>query len=155
MGPRIECYLVDHGIPFRVHRHAPIATFEDAKATLSFDPGLLVKALAFGLPSGEVAIVALRAVDRAHYKKIADALEVRRDDLELATGAQLADLDMEVGGIAPIPLANTVVLVDREVLALDTVFCGTGRRDCSLEVAGRDFARLPVRSTGDFRKEVS
>lgn len=152
MGPRIERYLEDHDIPFRLHRHAPIVTFDDAKATLPFDPGLLVKGLAFGLPTGEVAIVALRAVDRAHYKKIADALEVRRDDLRMATEAELGERDMEVGGIAPISLAGTVVLVDRAVLDLDTVICGTGRRESSLELAGRDFARLPVRAVGDFRK---
>lgn len=155
MGPRIEHYLREHDIPFRVHHHAPIVTFEDAKATLSFDPGLLVKGLALAMPTGQTAIVALRAVDRAQYKKIADALEVRRDDLRMATEDELAALDMEVGAVAPIPLPNAVVLVDEAVMDLDLVVCGTGRREASLELAAEDFARLPVHAIGDFRKTTS
>src|SRR4051794_14448487 len=104
MGPKIKRYLIDRHIPFKIHRHDPIVSFEDAKATLPFDPGLMVKGLAFALQDGHIAIVALRAVDRASYKKIADAIGIRRSDLRMASPEELEkQLDMQVGGVAPIP----------------------------------------------------
>jgi Cys-tRNA(Pro)/Cys-tRNA(Cys) deacylase len=152
VSPGIARYLTDRGIPFEVHWHAPIVTFEDAKAVLPFDPGLMVKGLAFGLPDGRVAIVALPAADRADYRKIARALGLRRENLRMASSSQLQQLDMEIGGIAPIPVGDAEVLVDRTVLDLRQVVCGTGRTNCSLVLAQDAFARLPVREVGDFSK---
>jgi len=53
---------------------------------LPFDPGCMVKGLAFKLPNQAYAIVGTRATDRADYKKIADALGIRRTDLRAARG---------------------------------------------------------------------
>lgn len=154
MSPVVEEYLMNKGVNFKAHRHEPIVSFEDAQAVLPFDPKWMVKGLAFQLPGGRYAIVALRASDRANYKKISDALGVRRADLRMADAESLrADLDMQVGGIVPLPINSAVVLFDRGVLSLDVVICGTGRNDHSLEIKARDLVEASCAEIGDFVKE--
>jgi Cys-tRNA(Pro)/Cys-tRNA(Cys) deacylase len=73
----------------------------------------MVKCLAFRLPDGGYGLVALRAVDRADYK-IADGLGVRRADLKLASGDEIAgDLGMAPGDVAPLPINGATVVIDR------------------------------------------
>ena len=74
---------------FNVHDHSPIVSFSDAKSVLPFDPGSMVKGLAFKLPNQAYAIVGMRATDRADYKKIADALGIRRTELRAAEPEEL------------------------------------------------------------------
>jgi Cys-tRNA(Pro)/Cys-tRNA(Cys) deacylase len=137
MSPGIQQFLADHGVAFQLHAHAPITSFEEAKASLPFDPGAMVKGLAFRLPGGGYAIAAMRGGDRADYKKIADALGIRRADLRAAAADDLAqDLDMMPGGVVPLPIRGTVVVFDRAVLAAEVIYCGTGRTDTTMEIAG-------------------
>jgi Cys-tRNA(Pro)/Cys-tRNA(Cys) deacylase len=151
MTQHIERYLNDHQIPYRIHEHAPIVTFDEAKATLPFKPTLMVKGLAFAMPHGNIAIIALRATDRANYRKISDTLGVRRADLRMATPEELeTTVGMQVGGVAPIPVDNAEIYVDRAVLDLDRIICGTGRRDASLELTGPDFRRITIQEVGDY-----
>ena len=65
-------------------------------------PANMVKGLTFRGPAGRLVIVALCAADRADYKKIADALGMRRADLRLAEAAEVEEtLDMQVGRHRP------------------------------------------------------
>jgi Cys-tRNA(Pro)/Cys-tRNA(Cys) deacylase len=153
MSPEVERVLTEQGVTFKVHHHAPSVSFEDAKALLPFDPALMVKGLAFRLPDGRSAIVAMRAADRADYKKIADALGIRRADLRMATADELStDLGMQVGGVAPLPVNGAIVLLDRGVLDLNEIICGTGRSDSSLEISRTELERVAAGTVGDFSK---
>ncbi|MFC0625627.1 aminoacyl-tRNA deacylase [Kribbella deserti] len=155
MGTAAAQYLTDRDIPFILHRHESIVTFEDAKAVLPFDPGCMVKGLAFEHPDGSIAVIALRAADSVDYRRVATALGVRRADLRKAPPERIeAQLDMQVGGIAPIPVPNAVVFVDRAVLELDLILCGSGRREVTLELTADAFAKLSATTVGDFRKVV-
>lgn len=143
MSPEIHAFLERHGAVFTLHRHPPIVTFDDARAVLPFDPASMVKSLAFCLPGGGLAIAALPAPDRADYKKIADALGVRRADLSLAEAAVVErELHMVAGGVCPLPMAGARVVMDTAVPEMAVVYCGTGRRDATLEIAGRELARV-------------
>jgi Cys-tRNA(Pro)/Cys-tRNA(Cys) deacylase len=143
MSPKIRELIAAGGVDFKLHPHEKLVTFEDAKAALPFDPAAMVKALVFRLPDARYAIIAMRAADRADYKKIADALGVRRADLRAATAEEVgADLDMQQGGIMPMPVNGAVVLFDRAVGELDTIYCGTGRNDVTLEIAAADLIRV-------------
>jgi Cys-tRNA(Pro)/Cys-tRNA(Cys) deacylase len=84
LSPEIYSFLAAAEVTFKVHDHSPIVSFSDAKSVLPFDPGSMVKGLAFKLPNQAYAIVGMRAADRADYKKIADALGIRRADLKAA-----------------------------------------------------------------------
>jgi Cys-tRNA(Pro)/Cys-tRNA(Cys) deacylase len=143
MSPKISALLGASEAAFKLHPHQKLITFEDAKAVLPFDPAAMVKALVFRLPDARYAIVAMRAADRADYKKIADALGVRRADLRAATADEVtADLDMQPGGIMPMPVDGAIVLFDRAVGGLGTIYCGTGRNDLTLEIAATDLIRV-------------
>jgi Cys-tRNA(Pro)/Cys-tRNA(Cys) deacylase len=153
MSPAIQRFLSDHNVTFQLHTHAPTTSFEAAKSNLPFDPNAMVKGLAFRLPDGNYAIAAMRGGDRADYKKIADALGIRRADLRAAAADDLAqDLDMMPGGVVPLPINGAVVLFDRAVLDLDTIYCGTGRTDTTMEIAGNVLIRLGGGRAGDLTK---
>jgi Cys-tRNA(Pro)/Cys-tRNA(Cys) deacylase len=104
VSPEVRAFLDAAGVPYRTHAHAPLVSFEEAKTILPFDPGSMVKGLVFRTPPGAFVIVALRGADRADYKKIADAVDVRRADLRAADPADVeAALGMQLGGIVPLP----------------------------------------------------
>lgn len=153
MSPEIEKCLIAAKVAYRVHRHAPVVSYADASAALPFDPAASVKGLAFRLPSGAYAIVALRGDARADYKKIADALGVRRAELRPATAEELvADLDMEPGGVAPFPIRGATALFDCNLLDLDVIFCGAGRAGATLEIDAADLIRIAGGATADVSK---
>ena len=154
MSPEIEKFLTAAAVEYRLHRHAPVVSFAESKAALPFDPQATVKGLAFRLPSGAYAIVAMRGDARADYKKIAAALGMRRSALKMATAEELArDLDMEPGGVAPLPVRGATVLFDRRTLELDVVYCGAGRPDATLEIKRADLVRIAGGATADVTKD--
>ncbi len=153
MSPEVRAFLEAAAIPYRTHNHAPLVSFEDAKTVLPFDPGSMVKGLVFRTPGGAYAIVALRGADRADYKKIADALGVRRADLRAADPADVeGELGMQLGGIVPLPINRALVLIDQAVAALDAIFCGSGRNDVTLELRARDLLRVAPERVGAYAK---
>lgn len=150
---RALALLRERGAAHRIHRHAPILGFESARAVLPFDPAGMVKGLAFRLPDGSCAIAALPGADRADYKKIADALGVRRADLRLASPEEIgALLDMVPGGVAPLPVGGARVLLDQAALGTATVYCGTGRNDATLEIALDELLRVSQAHVADLAK---
>ncbi len=153
MSPEVRAFLDASGIPYRTHPHAPLVSFEDAKTVLPFDPGSMVKGLVFRVPSGAFAIVALRGADRADYKKIADALGIRRGDLRAADPADVeTELGMQLGGIVPLPIKGALVLIDHAVTTLDAIFCGSGRNDLTLELRAQDLLRIAGGRVGAYAK---
>jgi Cys-tRNA(Pro)/Cys-tRNA(Cys) deacylase len=156
VSPEVRAFLAAANISYRTHPHAPLVSFEDAKTVLPFDPGSMVKGLVFRTPSGAFVIVALRGADRADYKKIADALGVRRADLRAADPVAVeAELGMRLGGIVPLPIKGAIVLIDQGVVALDTIFCGSGRNDVTLELKARDLVRLAPDRLGSYAKPAA
>lgn len=136
MSPAVRAFLEAHGLAHASMTHAPLVSFEDAKRLLPHDPAMMVKALAFRLPGDGIALCALRAADRADYRKIADALGVRRADLALADPQLVRErLDMEPGGIVPLPIAGARVLADARAARLATMACGSGRNTTTLVLA--------------------
>jgi Cys-tRNA(Pro)/Cys-tRNA(Cys) deacylase len=153
MSPEVRAFLEAAAIPYRTHAHAPLVSFEEAKTVLPFDPGSMVKGLVFRTTGGAFAIVALRGADRADYKKISDALSVRRADLRAADPADVErELGMRLGGIVPLPIKGAQVLIDEGVAALDTIFCGSGRNDVTLELKAQDLVRFAPDRVGAFAK---
>ncbi|WP_296744265.1 aminoacyl-tRNA deacylase [Mesorhizobium sp.] len=152
MSPAVKRFLEERGARYAVETHAPLISFEDARTILSLDPEKMVKGLTFARPGG-FAIVALRAADRADYKKIADALGLRRADLWLADAELVRkELDMEQGGIVPLPIASARVLIDRAVLGLDEIICGTGRNTATLIIERDVWLGVADGEVGDFAK---
>ncbi len=138
---RIAALLTARGIPFRVHEHHVSRTVADALETLPFPPEQLLKAIVFRVKDGPWVLAALRGLDRVNYKMLADALAVRRADISRPDPAEVeAALGYAMGGVCPIPPNDaTRTIVDaRAASDLDTVFCGIGRDDRTLEIALAD-----------------
>ncbi|QND66508.1 hypothetical protein HB777_23025 [Mesorhizobium loti] len=153
MSPLVKRYLEERGAAFSVVTHRPLISFEDAKEILPHDPGNMVKSLVFRCADDSLAIVALRAAERADYKKIAGALGERRADLRMAEEEYVRDrLDMEIGGVVPLPINGARVFVDRGVLELEEVVCGTGRNTATLVIALSELVRVAQADVADLSK---
>lgn len=137
---RIAALLTARDIPFRVHSHPTAATVAEAAARLPFPVDQFLKTLAFLARDEQWILVALRGRDRLDYRKLAAATGMRRADLrqpgprELTTG-----LGMAVGGVSPFPPpGGALVIVDQAATSMDTVYCGIGPNDRTLEIGLRD-----------------
>jgi Cys-tRNA(Pro)/Cys-tRNA(Cys) deacylase len=130
------------GVAFTVHEHEPVRTFAESLERLPFPAEAMVKTLA-AETGGELVLVALRGADRLHFGKLARALGVGRDTLKAVTPAGLeVELGFEVGAVSLLTDFPAARLVDEAVLALGTVFTGSGRTDRTIEVAAADLVRV-------------
>ncbi|TSE13898.1 hypothetical protein C1D09_001620 [Mesorhizobium intechi] len=156
MSPLVKRYLEERGAVFSVVAHRPLISFEDAKEILPHDPRNMVKSLVFRCADDSLAIVALRAAERADYKKIAGAIGERRADLRMAEeGYVLGQLDMEIGGVVPLPINGARVFIDRNVLELAEVVCGTGRNTATLVIALSELMRIAQALVADLSKPAT
>jgi Cys-tRNA(Pro)/Cys-tRNA(Cys) deacylase len=153
MSPLVKRFLDDRGVAFTTLDHRPLISFEDAKQILPDRTADMVKGLTFRGPDGSLAIVALCAADRADYKKIADALGIRRADLKLAESETVTqELDMEPGGVVPLPINGARVLVDQSATQLTEIVCGTGRNTMTLVIARDAWLAIANAEIGDYAK---
>jgi Cys-tRNA(Pro)/Cys-tRNA(Cys) deacylase len=156
MSPLVKRYLEARGAAFSMVTHGPLISFEDAKEILPHDPGNMVKSLVFRCADDRLAIVALRAAERADYKKIARALGERRADLRMAEEEYVRDrLDMEIGGVVPLPINGARVFIDRNVLELEEVVCGTGRNTATLVIALSELMRIAQAVVAELSKPAA
>ncbi len=153
MSPLVRRFLEERAVAFRTLEHRPLISFEDAKQILPDRTADMVKGLTFRGPDGSLAIVALCAADRADYKKIADALGIRRADLKLAESETVTqELDMEPGGVVPLPINGARVLVDQAATRLAEIVCGTGRNTMTLVIARDAWLAIANAEIGDYAK---
>ncbi len=133
--------LTGYGFRFRIHEHVVSRTVADAEAYLPFPTEQLLKTVVFRVKGGPWVLAACRGQDRVDYRKIAVACGVKRDQIVRPTPEEVeATLGYAIGGISPIPPdASMQSLVDATAAAtLDTVYCGIGRNDRTLEIGIAD-----------------
>jgi Cys-tRNA(Pro)/Cys-tRNA(Cys) deacylase len=137
---RIVALLTARGIHFRVHEHPVSRTVEDAKAQLPFPLEQFLKTVIFRVKNGPWLLAACKGQDRVDYRKLAEAAGTRRVDIVQPAPEEIAALGYIVGAVAPFPLnAEASTIVDAGAAAtMDTVYCGIGRADRTLEIGLRD-----------------
>jgi Cys-tRNA(Pro)/Cys-tRNA(Cys) deacylase len=142
----IVAALAAAGVQHHIHEHAPSITVQDADTHLDFPVEQLLKTIAFRVKNRGWVLAALCGYAQVDYKRLAAAVGVNRDKLMRLTPEEIkTDLGYEVGGVAPFaPNAQTEVLIDSGALGWQTIYCGTGRTDRTLEIA----PRLLVQVTG-------
>lgn len=151
----IIAILTARGIPFTIHEHVPSYTVADAGERLPFPAERLLKAIAFRIKAGGYILAAARGPDRIDYRKLAAASGAKRADIVRLTPEEVVDVfEMEVGSVSPISLQEGVeVFFDTKVPGDETVFCGIGRADRTLEILLADLVQLTagrvVLLTGD------
>ena len=139
---------------FQVHEHVPLVSAADYRAHLPIDPEAMVKTLAFHIDARGYVLAALKAFTKVDYKKLADALGVKRNHLRPASPDDVArDLGFEIGGICPFTDAPDVtVVIDLGVRDLETAYCGAGRNTATLELAADDLIRVSRGVLADIAK---
>jgi Cys-tRNA(Pro)/Cys-tRNA(Cys) deacylase len=143
MSSEVQKFLEKSGVPFRRHAHQPCVSSHDYRITFPFDPAAVIKSLVFQLPDASFVIIGLRLQARADYKRISDAVGIRRSELRVASVEQLStELDMQSGGVSPLPIKGARILLDSTIMDLVTIFCGSGRNDATIEILTRDLIRI-------------
>lgn len=149
-------FLAARNVAFTIHEHAPSYTVADAQASLDFPLERLLKTIAFRIRSGGYILAAVRGPDRIDYRKLAAACGTKRTDVfRLSPEEVLAAFNVEVGSVSPISLQEGVrILFDTKAPTHETVFCGIGRADRTLEIQLEDLVSitqgqiLPLTSDG-------
>ena len=130
------------GIPYVVHTHPPIRVEADLHLT-GLDFQTSVKTLAFELPDGRLALVAVPGPAKVQYGALARALGVSRSALRPADERRVVALGMEPGGVSPIcPDTSVVVVLDVAVVGMGTVYCGGGTSATTIEIDAAAIARV-------------
>ncbi len=132
------------GVDFVDHEHEPIRTVQDALEKWPYGVDNLVKTVAFKLRDDRVVLAAILASARIDYKKLAAVLGVGRRDIASLSPAEVHErLQVEPGGVCPIPVSDRVaVIVDEPVGGLHQIYCGFGRVDHTLEISASDLVRV-------------
>jgi len=132
----IVALLTARGIPYTLHEHIPSHTVAEAGERLPFPTKRLLKTVAFKSKTGGYILAAVRGPDRIDYRKLADAGGTKRANIVRLTPEEVATVfGIEVGSVSPIALRGDVaVFFDAQVPTDDTVFCGIGRADRTLEI---------------------
>lgn len=140
----IVALLTARGIPFTIHEHIPSHTVADAEERLSFPIERLLKTIAFKTKAGGYILAAVRGPDRIDYRKLASATSTKRTDVMRLTPEEVADVfGVEVGSVSPILLQDGVeIFFDTHVSTTETVFCGIGRPDRTLEIYLMDLLQV-------------
>lgn len=136
--------LQEAGVDFVDHEHEPIRTVPDALAKWPYGIDNLVKTVAFKLRDDRVVLAAILASARIDYKKLAAVLGIgRRDIASLSPEEVYERLQVEPGGVCPIPVSDRVqVIVDEPVCALQQIYCGFGRLTHTLEISAAELVRV-------------
>ncbi len=140
----IVALLAAHGIPFTIHEHAPSYTVADAKERLLFPLERLLKTIAFKIKAGGYVLAAVRGPDRIDYRKLASACRTKRAEVVRLTPEEVIEVfEVEVGSVSPIAMQEGVqVFFDTRVPTDETVFCGIGRPDRTLEIRLMDLVQI-------------
>ena len=136
--------LTARDVAYTVHEHVPSYTFADAEERLPFPAERLLKTVAFRIKNGSYLLAAVRGPDRIDYRKLAAASGAKRADIVRLTPEELkAVFEIEAGSLSPIALqGNPKVFFDTQVPNEETVFCGIGRADRTLEIRLSDLVQI-------------
>ena len=139
----IKNILKQRNIKFKIYKHSDIPTVKDAKEKVDFDIDKCYKTIAFKYDE-KFIFVSLRAEDSIDYTKLCTKLNIKRKNLKKADSKELEELfGYESGGIAPISVSNRIaVIFDNKIQNENMVYCGSGRKDMTIEINGNDLIRL-------------
>lgn len=136
--------LASRAVPFTIHEHIPSYTVADAETHLLFPLERLLKTIAFKVKTQGYVLAAVRGPDRIDYRKLAAACGTKRTEVSRLTPEEVVTVfGVEVGSVSPILLQDGVqILFDTQIPVHETVFCGIGRPDRTLEILLMDLVQI-------------
>lgn len=147
--------LRNSGKPFTLHDHVPVRTYEDAQTRVPHLTRNLIKTIVFKIKDSHWILAGVNGSDRIDYKLLGQAFGVNRKLIRAVSPDQVeAELGFEIGGTGPFPVNEDVrVILDESLMALDTIFCGSGKNTRTIEMSVTDLACLAKARTHPIRKE--
>ena len=136
--------LKQSGCPYTVHAHTPVTTVDEAHQKVPHLTHNLLKTVVFRIKDADWILAAVTGTVRIHYKKLADAMAVKRKDLRSIAPEQVeAELGFELGGVGPFPVRDDIrVVFDQTLAPLGNIFCGSGKNTRTIEMKSADLIKL-------------
>jgi Cys-tRNA(Pro)/Cys-tRNA(Cys) deacylase len=136
--------LEKSGFPYAVHEHTPVTTVDEAHQKVPHLTRNLLKTVVFRIKDAQWILAAVTGNVRIHYKRLADAMAVKRRDLRSISPEQVeSELGFQIGGVGPFPVRRDIrVVFDQTLAPLDTVFCGSGKNTRTIEMRCDDLIAL-------------
>jgi Cys-tRNA(Pro)/Cys-tRNA(Cys) deacylase len=143
------------GFAYNLHAHQPIRTIEEAHAEVPHLTRNLLKTVVFKIKDGHWVLASVKGSARIHYKKLADACQVKRTALRSISPAQVEqDLGFQVGGVGPFPVNHTIrIVLDQRLQDLDSIFCGSGSNTRTIEMRMTDLITITRATVYPIAKE--
>ena len=151
----IHLMLQNSGMPFRLHDHVPVRTYEDALTRVPHLTRNLIKTIVFKIKDSHWILAGVSGSDRINYKLLGQAFHVNRKLIRAVSPDQVEkELGFEIGGTGPFPVNQNVrVILDERLMELGTVFCGSGKNTRTVEMSVIDLARLVQAKIRPIRKD--
>ena len=158
--------LKDNHINPMFKDHAPVMSPDDVAIALNIDKQEMVKCILIRknqiIEQSSVVLsqniyyaIALQAHRKMDFAKVANVLETKRENIEIATAHEVEDITgFSIGGIPPFGYPRSInVILDTRVQDLKMVYCGTGKRTESLRIAVEDLKKLSSPVIADISKD--
>lgn len=135
--------LNNANIEYKIYSHEEIPSVAEAKEKVNFNIEQCFKTLAFKYEN-KILFISLLAEDKLKYSKLCSSLNIKRKKLEKLNSKELEEkYGYESGGIAPISVSDDIVVIfDTKINDRSIIFCGSGRRDKTIELKSEDVIRL-------------
>lgn len=150
----MESYLRDRGVKAELieHAHSESAAAEARAAHLPAEQ--TAKTIVLHTPGG-YRFAVIPGSDRLDLNKVAAALDVSRQQLRLATEADMATdfPGYEVGAIPPLGPDTPAALIDMRLLAYEHVLVPAGDHEHSFLLDPADIVRVTAAQTVDLRQD--
>jgi Ala-tRNA(Pro) deacylase len=139
---RLESYLRENGVPFRVEHHPSAYTAQEVAAAEHI-PGKMLAKVVIAFASGKMVMLSLPASLRVSPAEAAAALGVQ--ELRLAHEGEFAPVfpDCELGAMPPFGnLYGLPVYVDKALAEDETIVFNAGTHTDTISMKYADFERL-------------
>ena len=134
--------LNKNNIKYKIYSHEDIATFDIGIKITDFDINKIVKTLSFEY-NNNIIFISLLGKDKLDYKKLSNILKINRSSLKMTKHDKLEEIGFELGAIGPlIPNNSCLILFDKKIEQLDSIYLSIGIRSKTLEISPKDLQKI-------------
>jgi len=136
--------LTTYAISFTIHEHTALFTMADAKDCPLFPIERILKTIGFKNKEGGYILAVVCGLDRVDYRKLATAVDTKRSNVVQISSEEVKTVfGVEPGSVGPLTMKeNAQVLFDSKISTNETVFCGIGHSDHTLEIGFVDLVKM-------------
>lgn len=153
-GEALKRVLDANGVGYDLIPHSHTESAAAEAAALGVTTKEVAKTLVVSTPSGNVRAV-LPASRRIDLRKLADVFEAGRKSVDLLTEDELARgyPEFELGAVPPVGGREEPVVLDRALVAQESIVLEAGNHDESVRLLTEDLVRLASARVADISQE--